>query len=253
METSLKVFIKIAYLFTLLTLGLSCMASEIKVISSVAFKDAYLAMQADFEKSTGHKVTTLWLPTVEIMNRLKAGESADLVIIASNGIEELIKLGKVKAQIAQPYVKSGIGIGMQRGSTKPDISTTQALRQALMNAKSVAYSTGPSGVYLVSLFEKLGLTQILAPKLKIIQGEPVGAVVERGEAEIGLQQIPEILSVPSIDYVGPLPADIQNVTVFSFGVHEKVNDKSAVQAWIKTLTSQAAVAHIIKYGLDPAW
>ena len=229
------------------------MASEIKVISSVAFKDAYLAMQAGFEQSSGHKVTTLWLPTVEIMQRLKAGESADLVIIASNGIEELMRLGKIQNMSAQPYVKSGIGIGMQRGSAKPDISSSEALKQALLNAKSVAYSTGPSGVYLVSLFERLGITKALAPKLKIIQGEPVGAVVERGEAEIGLQQIPEILSVPSIDYVGPLPSDIQSITVFSFGIHEQVRDKNAVQAWIKTLTSKDAVLPIKKYGLEPAW
>lgn len=246
-------FIRILLSTLLFTLGSYSMASEIKVISSVAFKDAYLAMQAGFEQSSGHKVTTLWLPTVEIMQRLKAGESADLVIIASNGIEELMRLGKIQNMSAQPYVKSGIGIGMQRGSAKPDISSSEALKQALLNAKSVAYSTGPSGVYLVSLFEKLGITKALAPKLKIIQGEPVGAVVERGEAEIGLQQIPEILSVPSIDYVGPLPSDIQSITVFSFGIHEQVRDKNAVQAWIKTLTSKDAVLPIKKYGLEPAW
>lgn len=249
----MKQVIKITLFLNLLLLGLNTMAADIKVISSVAFKDAYLSMQPGFEKATGHTVTTLWLPTVEIMSRLKSGESADLVIIATNGIEELIRLGKIDPSSARPYVKSGIGIGMQRGSVKPDIGTPQALKQALLNAKSVAYSTGPSGVYLVSLFEKLGITQALAPKLKIIQGEPVGAVVERGEAEIGLQQIPEILSVPAIDYVGPLPAAIQSITVFSFGVHQKVSDRNAVEAWIKTLTSKEAIATIQKHGLDPAW
>ncbi len=249
----MKQFIRILLSLNLLFMGLHCMASEIKVIASVAFKEAYLAMVPEFEQSSSHKVTTLWLPTVEIMNRLKGGEVADMVVLSSSSLEELVKLGKVKASSLQPYVKSGIGIGMQKGSVKPDIGSTQALKQALLNAKSVAYSTGPSGVYLVSLFEKMGITQALAPKLKIIQGEPVGAVVERGEAQIGLQQIPEILSVPGIDYVGPLPADVQSITVFSFGVHERVNDQAAIQAWIKVLKSDAAVPHIKKFGLDPAW
>jgi molybdate transport system substrate-binding protein len=229
------------------------MASEIKVIASVAFKDAYLAMVPDFEKSTGHKVNTLWLPTVEIMSRLKAGESADLVIMATSGIDELIKLGKIQKDLRQTYVKSGIGIGMQKGSVKPDLSTAEAVKTALLNAKSVAYSTGPSGVYLVALFEKMGITAQLAPKLKVIQGEPVGAVVQRGEAEIGLQQVPEILAVPAIDFVAPLPAEIQNITVFAFGVHEKVSDLAATKAWMKTLQSDAAVPFIKKFGLDPAW
>jgi len=234
-------------------LGHSAMASEIKVIASVAFKDAYLAMVPDFEKSTGHKVNTLWLPTVEIMSRLKAGESADLVIMATSGIDELIKLGKIQKDLRQTYVKSGIGIGMQKGSVKPDLSTAEAVKTALLNAKSVAYSTGPSGVYLVALFEKMGITAQLAPKLKVIQGEPVGAVVQRGEAEIGLQQVPEILAVPAIDFVAPLPAEIQNITVFAFGVHEKVSDLAATKAWMKTLQSDAAVPLIKKFGLDPAW
>jgi len=249
----LKQFIKISLFLHLSLMGFYSMASDIKVIASVAFKDAYLAMQPEFEQSSSHKVTTLWLPTVEIMSRLKAGETADLVIISSSGLEDLVKLGKIKPASLQPYVKSGIGIGMQKGSIKPDIRTSDSLKQALLNAKSVAYSTGPSGVYLVSLFEKMGITQALAPKLKIIQGEPVGAVVQRGDAEIGLQQNPEILSVPSIDYVGPLPADIQSITVFSFGVHEGVRDQDAVKAWIKALTSNAAVPQIKKFGLDPAW
>jgi molybdate transport system substrate-binding protein len=99
----------------------------------------------------------------------------------------------------------------------------------------------------------MGITAALAPKLKVIQGEPVGAVVQRGDAEIGLQQVPEILAVPAIDFVGPLPAEIQHITVFAFGIHEKANDVAATKAWIKTLKSDAAVPHIKKFGLDPAW
>lgn len=236
-----------------MTMGAQAMASEIKVIASVAFKEAYLAMIPEFEKSTGHHVTTLWLPTVEVMSRMKGGEAADLVIIAGNGIDELTKLGKIQSGSRQDYVKSGIGIGMRKGSVKPDIRSAEAVKAALLNAKSVAYSTGPSGVYLVSLFQKMGVTEAIAPKLKVIQGEPVGAVVERGEAEIGFQQVPEILSVPGIDLVGPLPPEIQFVTIFAFGIHEQVRDVAATKALMQTLKSDPAVPFIKKYGLETAW
>jgi molybdate transport system substrate-binding protein len=142
---------------------------------------------------------------------------------------------------------------MRKGSVKPDIRSAEAVKAALLNAKSVAYSTGPSGVYLVSLFQKMGVTEAIAPKLKVIQGEPVGAVVERGEAEIGFQQVPEILSVPGIDLVGPLPPEIQFVTIFAFGIHEQVRDVAATKALMQTLKSDPAVPFIKKYGLETAW
>jgi molybdate transport system substrate-binding protein len=229
------------------------MPSEIKVIASVAFKDAYLAMVPDFEKSTNYCVNTFWLPTVEIMQRLKGDEIADLVIISAAGIDELIQLGKIQAQSRKNYLRSGIGIGMQRGATRPDLSNQEAFKKALLQAKSVAYSTGPSGVYLAALFEKMGMTAALAPKLILVQGEPVGEVVRRGEAEIGLQQIPEILAVSEIDLVGPLPPEIQVMTTFTFGIHEKVSDLRAVQAWIERLQDETALPLIKQYGLEPVW
>lgn len=228
-------------------------AADIKVFASVAFKDAYLEMQPEFEKITGKKVETLWLPTVEIVNRLKGGEQADLIIMSSVNIEQLMQQGILLNGTRQDYVKSAIGVGVPRGSKKPDLSTAQSTKEALLNAKSVGYSTGPSGVYLASLFERMGIAQALKPKLKIVQGEPVGALVERGEIVFALQQIPEILAVPKIDYAGPLPKELNHITVFSFAMMERSRNKDLVLAWMRHLSTPQAEPIIKKFGLDPAW
>jgi molybdate transport system substrate-binding protein len=235
------------------TISQTIMAADLNVMASVAFKDAYLEMQPEFEKITGKKINTLWLPTVEIMNRLKAGEKFDLVIMSSTNVEQLMKEGKLLNGTRQDYVKSAIGVGIPKGSKKPDLSTAQSTKEALLNAKSVGYSTGPSGVYLAALFERMGIAEALKPKLKIVQGEPVGALVERGEIEIALQQIPEILSVPKIDYAGPLPAELNSTTIFSFVLMDTPKSKDLVLAWMDFLRTPKAVPIIKKYGLNPAW
>jgi molybdate transport system substrate-binding protein len=224
-----------------------------KVMASVAFKVPYLEMLPEFERVTGYRIETLWLPTVEIMSRLKGGEIVDLVALSASGIDELINLGKLKMDSRTEYLRSGIGVGIQKGATRPDLSTVDAFKHTLLSAKSIAYSTGPSGVYLALLLEKLGIAQTLQPKIKIIQGELVGAVIERGDAEIGFQQIPEILSVPRIDYVGPLPDEIQQITTFVFGTHMQASNISAINAWVAELRSARAIRYVKQYGLDPMW
>ena len=235
------------------TISQTIMAADLNVMASVAFKDAYLEMQPEFEKITGKKINTLWLPTVEIMNRLKAGEKFDLVIMSSTNVEQLMKEGKLLNGTRQDYVKSAIGVGIPKGSKKPDLSTAQSTKEALLNAKSVGYSTGPSGVYLAALFDRMGIAEALKPKLKIVQGEPVGALVERGEIELALQQIPEILSVSKIDYAGPLPAELNSTTIFSFVLMDTQKSKDLVLAWMDFLRTPKAVPIIQKYGLTPAW
>lgn len=234
-------------------LSQTIMAADLNVMASVAFKEAYLEMQPEFEKITGKKINTLWLPTVEIMNRLKAGEKFDLVIMSSINVEQLMKEGKLLNGTRQDYVKSAIGVGIPKGSKKPDLSTAQSTKEALLNAKSVGYSTGPSGVYLAALFDRMGIAEALKPKLKIVQGEPVGALVERGEIEIALQQIPEILSVPKIDYAGSLPPELNSTTIFSFVLMDTPKSKDLVLAWMDFLRTPKAVPIIQKYGLNPAW
>lgn len=224
--------------------------SEIKVMASAAFKEAYLELVPQFERATGHKVTNLWVPSVQMMSRLKGGEMVDLVILSAASLDELIKGGIVGSRV--DLARSGVGMAVRAGAPKPDISSGEALKRAVLAAKSVVYSTGPSGIYLAGLFERMGIADKVEPKLKQVQGEPAGASVARGEAEIGFQQMSELLPVPGIDIVGPLPPDVQTVTTFSAGLHIKAKAPDAAKNLIAFLTSPAAAPVIRKKGMEPA-
>lgn len=227
-------------------------AAEITVMSSVAIKDAYLELAPAFEKSTGHKVKTLWVPTVEMMTRLKTDEQVDLVLMSASGIEELTRLGKLVAGTRTDVVKSGIGVAVRKGAPRPDISSSAALKATLLAAPSISYSTGPSGVYLVGLFERMGIAEAIKPKIKQVQGVPVAELVARGEVAIGFQQISEILPVAGAELAGPLPADVQSITTFAAALRPGAPAAEAAQAWVKFLTAPSAAAVIRKHGLEPA-
>ena len=226
-------------------------AADLKVMSSVAIQLAYTSMIPGFEAASGHKVVTEWVPTAIMIKRLAGGEKPDLVIMASNTIDELIKDGKFAAGSRIDIAKSGIGVGVKKGAARPDISSADGVEAAVRSARSVAYSTGPSGVYLAQMFEKMGLTAELKPKLKLVQGEPVGAVIARGDAEIGFQQVPELLPEPGIDYVGELPAAIQQITVFAAGLPVGSANVEAARAWVAFLKTPAAGAAFKRTGLEP--
>ena len=224
--------------------------AEIKVILSAAFKEAYLELVPQFERSAGHKVESLWVPSVQMMSRLKGGETADLVILSAASLEELRKAGLISERT--DLARSGIGVAVKSGARKPDISSGEAVKRAVLAARGIAYSTGPSGIYLMGLFQRMGIAETIKSKVKQVQGEPAGGVVARGEAEIAFQQVSELLPVPGIDFVGPLPADIQQVTVFSAGLHAAAKQPAAARALVKFLTAPAAAAVIRKKGMEPA-
>ena len=228
------------------------LSTTIKVMASAAFKEAYLELVPQFERASGHKVTTAWISSVDIINRVKAGEAIDMIVMAGDAIDKLIIAGKLAQGSRIDIATSWVAVAVRRGAPKPDISSGEALKHALLAAKSIACSTGPSGVYLIGLFERMGIAAQLAQKIKQVKGEPVGAVVARGEAEIGFQQMSELLPVPGIDIVGPLSADIQQVTTFSTGVH--VNTKAADAASALTQFFKAPAAHPIirAKGMEPA-
>jgi molybdate transport system substrate-binding protein len=228
-------------------------AADLHVMSSQGTKEAYLHLVPQFERASGHKVTTTWAGTVDLLQRIKAGESVDMVIAPGAAVDELSKLGKLVPGSRVDIAKSGVGVAVRAGLPKPDLSSGEAVKRALLGAKSIAYSSGPSGVYLADLFQRWGVMQELKPK--IIQtkpGVPVGEVLARGDAEIGFQQVSELLSHPGITYVGPLPADIQLYTVFAAGTHASAKDRSAVDALTKFLTSRNAEPVFKKAGMEPA-
>lgn len=226
-------------------------SEEIKVMASAAFKEAYLELVPEFERTTGHKVVTIWIPSAQMMSRLKGGEVVDLVILAADAIDELINLGKIAPGSRVDLAKSGVAVAVRAGAPRPDISSGEALKRAVLAAKAIVYSHGPSGVYLAGLFQRMGIAEQLKPNVKLVQGEPAGAVVARGEAEIGFQQMSELLPVSGIDILGPLPADVQRITVFSAGLHVGAKAPDAARALVKFMTAPAAVPVIRRKGMEP--
>ena len=224
--------------------------ATIKVMASAAFKEAYLELVPQFERVSGHKVDNLWVPSVQMMSRLKGGEIVELVILSAASLEELIKAGIIATRT--DLARSGVGMAVRSGAPKPDISSGEALKRAVLAARSVVYSTGPSGIYLAGLFRQMGIEDQVKPKLKQVQGEPAGASVARGEAEIGFQQMSELLPVPGIDIVGPLPPDVQTITTFSAGLHARAKEPDAAKALVQFLTSPEAAPVIRRKGMEPA-
>lgn len=214
-----------------------------KVIASLPLKAAYRELNIEPHAE--------WVGIADIRKRMQAGEAADAVIGSAALVDELIAGGSLQRGSRVDLVKSGAGVAVRKGAPRPDISSTAKLYEALRKAKSIVYSSGPSGLYLAELFRKNGLAEELKDRLRQAPpGTLVGELVARGEAEICFQQMPELLQVQGIDVVGPLPADIQVVTVFSGGVPAKSTDPEGARALFELLRSDAAQPVIRRYGME---
>jgi len=227
-------------------------AAEIKVLSTQATEEAYKELVPQFEKASGHKVSTVFTGTLGVMKRLSDGESYDLLIMSRQSIDELSQSGKVVAGSRTDVAKSGVGVAVTKGKPKPDISSVDALKKTLLSAKSIGYSTGPSGVYVITMFQKLGIADEIKGKLKQTPtGVFVGSIIASGEAEIGFQQVSELTFFPGIDYVGPLPAEVQLITVFSAGIQAGAKQVDAAKSLMIFISAPAAAAVYKKHALDP--
>ena len=223
---------------------------NITVMASAAFKEAYLELVPGFERASGHTVGNLWVPSVQMMARLKGGERVDLVILSAAALDELIQAGIIAERF--DLARSGVGVAVRAGAPKPDISSGDAVKRAVLAAKGIAYSTGPSGIYLAGLFQRMGIADQIKHKVRQVQGEPAGAVAARGDVEIAFQQVSELLPVPGIELVGPLPPDIQQITVFSAGLHVRSPSPDAARALVEFLTAPAAATVIRRKVMEPA-
>jgi len=228
-------------------------AAEIKVLSTQATEQSYRELVPQFEKATGHKVTTIFTGTLDADKRLAAGEKYDLLIMSRPSIEEHIKDGKLLQGSRVDLAKSGVGVAVRPGAKKPDISTTAALKQTLLSAKSIGYSTGPSGNYVMALFQRLGIADQVRPKLKqTATGVFVGSIIASGEVELGFQQVSELSQFKGIDYVGPLPADVQEYTTFSSGIISGTAQAGPARELVKFITAPSSAAAFKNRGMDPS-
>ena len=230
-------------------------AAELHVVSSGGFAEAYRTLLPGFEAATGHHVTTEWGPSMgatpqAVPQRLARHEPIDVVIMVGTALEGMVQRGQAAG--STDLARSVIGVVVKAGAPVPDISTPEALTRALLAAKSVAVSDSASGVYIMTvMFKRLGIEAAMARTARVIPAEPVGAVVARGEAEIGFQQVSELRPIQGIILVGPLPNAVQQVTLFSAGRLTTSQNAGAADALIAYLARPEAAPAIIESGLDP--
>jgi molybdate transport system substrate-binding protein len=233
--------------------GLTASAAEITVVATAGPLPEVMGVLAPmFEKASGHKVKLSIKGGPAIIKDVKDGVNIDLIVSGSDVVDTLVKDGLIAAGSSAKVMKSRVGLGVRDGSPKPDISTSTALKSALLAAKTVAYSQGTSGQHFVTVMQKLGIADALKPKAIIVTGQPVGAVVAKGEAEIGIQQVAELTPVPGVTLVGPLPADVNRIIDYSVGIPTKAKEMEAAKAMVKFIASEQAMTAYKQKGMETA-
>ena len=231
-------------------------AAEIKVLTAGAFKQVVLALVPDFEKQTGHKVTVENETVGALTKRIEGGEGFDLAVLTPGAVDNRTGKGKFAAGSRTNLARVGVGVVVKDGTPKPDISSVDAFKKSLLAAKSVAYidpaAGGSSGIYVSGLLDKLGIGAEVKAKAKLIHGGAVAEHIAKGEAELGIHQISEILPVKGIVLVGPLPAEIQNYTVYAAGLGANAKEADAAKALLKALSGPAAAEVLKAKGMEPA-
>jgi len=232
-------------------------AADLKVFSTIGVQAALEELTPKFEKESGHKLAITWATAAVLVKRVQSGETADVLVLTRQGLDTMVKEGKATEGANATFASSGIAVVVKAGAPKPDISTPEAFKQTLLKAKAISYSNpehgGASGVYLAKLLEKMGIAAEM--KAKTHYPPPSGNaanLVVSGEAELAIQQEPEVMSVKGVDVVGTLPGDLNNVTVYAAGPGAGTTQGDAAQALIKFLHSPEAQAVFKAQGLKPA-
>jgi molybdate transport system substrate-binding protein len=247
----------VAIVIAMLAATATAHSAEINAFISTAIKAATDELLPPFERANGHTIRASYAPSGALIPRFDRGEPVDVFLTDSAAIDELIKRGKV---VAPRTDLARTGIGIAQGAPKPDVSSPEALKRALLAARTVGHAAPAGGsitaAHIQGVFQRLGIAAEVAPKIKLAAGGPNGRVsvlVSSGEAEIGLQQVSELLSNPEVEVIGMLPAELQLITLYSAGVTTSAREAEAARALIKALTAPSAAQIYKAKGLDPAW
>jgi molybdate transport system substrate-binding protein len=227
--------------------------ASIKLMVSNSLRGALSDLLPAFERASGHRVEVSYDPAKVMMERIGRGESADVVIIGGSAIGELVKQGKVAAASRRAFASCGVGVAVRAGASKPDIGSVDAFKRALLAAKSIAWTQqGASGIYFSGLIERLGIANEVRAKAAQRAGGLIAEVVAEGKAELAIQQIPELMAVPGVEVVGPLPKEIQQVTDSSAGIFAGATNAKAAEELLAYLLTPASKAVLKAKGLQPA-
>jgi molybdate transport system substrate-binding protein len=235
------------------------MPAALKVLSTTAMKTSLDALGSQFERASGHKLDCAYAPSARITRRIADGETADAAIVTAEAIEQLGRQGRIVAGSRRAIASSQLALAVRSGAPRPNISTVEGFKGALLAARAIALSNpvggGQSGAHMQQVLERLGIAAALQPKISYGQGGPeglIGLFLVRGEADIGVQQMPELMAVPGIDIVGPLPPELQAVTRFAVGTMTGARDAAGADALGQFLCTPAAASVMKAKGLEPA-
>lgn len=227
-------------------------AAGIKVLCSNSSHAVMEELLPAFERASGHKVSISYDTAILTLSRIKGGETADLVILNAPAIDELTKQGRIALGSSRTLARCGVGIAVRAGAPKPDIGSVEAFKRALLDAKSIAHTeAGASGIHFSGLIERLGIAAQVKAKARTRPGGLIGELVANGEAELAVQQIPELMAVAGIELVGPLPQELQSITTVTAAVFADARQPDAARAFLAFLTTPAAARVFKANGLDP--
>lgn len=230
----------------------SVAGADLRIVAPNAVKEVVSDAAARYERASGNRTVFTWSGSEAIAKRVGDGEMFDVVLNTPQNLDTLAQAGKIVPGTRVDFAKSGIGVAVRAGQPRPDVSNEEALRKALLEAKSIGISSGPSGRYLAELFQRLGIANQVQSKIRQPpSGAQIAELLSRGEVELGFQQISELQHASGVEYLGPLPAGLQSYTIWSGGVPSAANDAAASRTFLNTLVSSDSATAIRKAGMDP--
>ena len=234
------------------TASAQAIGERITGISSMATRRVLAELGAAYERQSGQRVVVESVGGVDAARRIEGGEAFDFVVLAAPAMDKLAAAGRIDPDTRVDIARSRVAIAVPAGARRPDLTSGQAVRDAVLAARKIGYSTGPSGRHLTNLFERWGIAATIAPRtVEAPPGVAVGTLVARGDVDLGFQQLSELMHLPGIDVVGTLPPDIQEITVFSGAVCVSSARRAAAQALLSFCTSPAADAAKRDHGMEP--